>query len=237
MIMWTSSRIVWHNYKKLYRNLRAHILFFWEGTLTNVNECLTSQKATKKLTSIRKFLEENQLSWQQTGKTYIGPNGVETSTIDYIFYSLSIQDRVGGTIVMDDFAPNVSDHYPILCSFDIQLSAVRSTSETTFPPSKVKWEKIDKDQYRDIVTASIAKVDQNPTTLGALDAEIRKLNQVLVKASEQSGPTRVAKPRRAKLKTWTPEIKQAIQNKKRAFKEWKLASRPNEAGNILVLNK
>ena len=90
---------------------------------------------------------------------------------------------------MDDFAPNVSDHYPILCSFDIQLSAVRSTSETTFPPSKVKWEKVDKDQYRDIVTASIAKVDQNPTTLGALDAEIRKLNQVLVKASEQSGPT------------------------------------------------
>ena len=108
------------------------------------NECLTAQKATKRLTSIRKFLAENQLSWQQTGKTYIGPNGVETSTIDYIFYSLSIQDRVCGTRVMDDFAPNVSYHYPTLCSFDIQLSAVRSTSETTFPPSKVKWEKIDR---------------------------------------------------------------------------------------------
>ena len=201
------------------------------------NESSTSQKATKRLTSLRKFLADNQLSWLQTGKTYIGSNGVETSTIDYIFYSLSIQDRVCGTRVMDDFAPNVSDHYPILCSFDIQLSAVRSTSETAFPPSKVKWEKIDKDQYRDIVTVGIAKVDQNPTTLGGLDAEIRKLNQILVKASEQSGHTRVAKPRRAKLKTWTPEIKQAIQNKKRAFKEWKLASRPNEAGNILVLNK
>ena len=45
------------------------------------------------------------------------------------------------------------------------------------------------------------------------------------------------KPRRAQLKTWTPEIKQAIQNKKRAFKEWKLASRPNEPGNTLVMNK
>ena len=76
--------------------------------------------------------------------------------------------------------------------FDIQLSAITPTSETTFPPSKVKWEKIDKDQYRDIVTASIAEVDQNPTTLGALDSEIRKLNQVLVKASEQSGHVRVA---------------------------------------------
>ena len=58
------------------------------------NECLTSQKTTKRLTSIRQFLVENQLSWQQTGNTYIVPNGVETSTIDYIFYSLSIQDCV-----------------------------------------------------------------------------------------------------------------------------------------------
>ena len=169
------------------------------------------------------------------GKTYIGSNGVEL-LITY-FLSLSIQDRVCGSRVMDDFAPNVSNHYPILCSFDIQLSAARSTSETTFPPSKVKWEKIDKDQYRDIVTVSIAEVDQNPTTLAALDSEIRKLDQVLVKASKQSEPVREAKPRRAKLKTWTSEIKQAIQNKKRAFEEWKLASRPNEAGNILVLNK
>ena len=52
----------------------------------------------------------------------------------------------------------------------------------------IKWEKIDKDQYRDIVTASIAEVDQKPTTLGALDSEIHKHYQVLVKASEQSGP-------------------------------------------------
>ena len=73
---------------------------------------------------------------------------------------------------------------PYCVAFDIQLSAVRSTSETTFPPSKVKWEKIDKEQYRDIVTVSIAKVDRNTTTLGALDAEMQKLNQVLVKASE-----------------------------------------------------
>ena len=42
---------------------------------------------------------------------------------------------------------------------------------------------------------------------------------------------------KSQVNAWTPEIKQAIQNKKRAFKEWKLASRPNESGNILVLNK
>ena len=138
----------------------------------DLNECLISQKATKRLTSIRQFFMENQLSWKQTGKTYTGPNGVETSTIDYVFYSKSIEDRVCGSRVMDDLAENVSNHYPILCNFDIQINVVRPTSETTLPPSKIKWEKIDNDQYRDIVTERIAKVDHNPTSLGALDSEI-----------------------------------------------------------------
>ena len=73
--------------------------------------------------------------------------------------------------------------------------------------------------------------------MGALDAEIRQLNQILVTASEQAGPVRVTRPRRAKFQTQTPEIKQAIQNKKRAFKKRKLANRPNDVDNILVINK
>ena len=57
---------------------------------------------------------------------------------------------------MDDLAQNVSNHYPILCNFDGQINIVGSTSETTLLPSKVKWEKNDNDQYRDIVTERIA---------------------------------------------------------------------------------
>ena len=37
---------------------------------------------------------------------------------------------------MDDLTQNVSDHYPILSNFDIQLNGVRPTSEITLPPSK-----------------------------------------------------------------------------------------------------
>ena len=138
---------------------------------------------------------------------------------------------------MDCLSSNVSDHYTILCTLNIQLNAAKPTSVAILPSSKIRWEKLEKMQYEEILTGCMPNVKCGSTSLGALDAEIRKLNQILVKASEHAGPVRVVKPRRAKLKTWTPEIKQAIQIKKRAFKKWKLASRPNDAGNMLVMNK
>ena len=57
-------------------------------------------------------------------------------------------------------------------------------------------------------------VQPHATSLGALDAEICKLNQMLVKASEHAGPVQVVKPPKAKLKTWTTKIKQAVQSEK-----------------------
>ena len=47
----------------------------------------------------------------------------------------------------------------------------------------------------------------------------------------------VRRVRRAKLRTWTPEIQQAVKDKKLAFKHWKDGDRPVEPENPLVLNK
>ena len=154
-----------------------------------------------------------------------------------MFYTRDTEEKVLNHQVIDCLPANVSDHYPVLYTLNIQLDAAKLTSVSTLPPSKVKWEKVDKAWYEEIVTEGVQDVRGGSTSLGALDAEIRQLNQILVKASEQAGPVRVMRPRKAKLQTWTPEIKQAIQNKKRAFKEWKLANRPNDVGNTLVINK
>ena len=61
-------------------------------------------------------------------------------------------------------------------------------------------------------------VQTHATSLGALDAEICKLNQILVKAPEHAGPVQVVKLRKAKLKTWTTKIKQAVQRKGRPLR-------------------
>ena len=75
------------------------------------------------------------------------------------------------------------------------------------------------------------------TSLGSLDDRICKLNQILVSASSAAGPPVVQRVRRAKLKTWTPEIQQAERTKKLAFKHWKDGDRPVDPENLLLLNK
>ena len=52
--------------------------------------------------------------------------------------------------------------------------------------------------YEEIVTEGVEDVRDGSTSLGALDADIHRLNQILVKASDQAGPVRVMRPRRAK---------------------------------------
>ena len=206
--------------------------------LGDFNESIISQKTTGRLISLTQFLRENQLTTKNTGKTYVGP--MEQNSAPLTMYSTpEVLRKRFSTIkqLIDCLPANVSDHYPVLCTLNIQLDAAKPTSVSTLPPSKVKWEKVDKACYEEIVTEDVQNVWGGSTSLGALGAEICQLNQILVKASEQAGPVRVMRPRRAKLQTWTLEIKQAIQNKKKAFKEWKLANRPNDVGNTLLINK
>ena len=67
--------------------------------------------------------------------------------------------------------------------------------------------------------------------------EVRKLNEILVESAEELAPRKPRQHRKAKLKVYSPEIKQAITDKKQAFWQWKKAHRPNEEGDILVINK
>ena len=59
----------------------------------------------------------------------------------------------------------------------------------------------------------------------------------MVKAAGSQGPQQQQRQRKAKLVTWTPEIKQAVRNKKKAFYEWKKANRPDNPQNTWLINK
>ncbi|MEW8548515.1 MAG: endonuclease/exonuclease/phosphatase family protein [Candidatus Thiodiazotropha sp.] len=49
------------------------------------NEDIYSPSNTVRKNSLQTFLKEFDFSTQETGKTYINPDGVDTSTIDYVF--------------------------------------------------------------------------------------------------------------------------------------------------------
>lgn len=114
------------------------------------NESILAQTATRMLTSFKQFLAENRLLTKHTGKTYVAPSGAEVSTIDYMFYSQSVEKRVLQTEVMDHFSTNVSDHYPVLCTMNIKLDTAKPTKSVVLPASKVRWEKVDKARYEEM---------------------------------------------------------------------------------------
>ena len=72
-----------------------------------------------------------------------------------MFYTRDTEEKVLNHQVIDCLPANVSDHYPVLCTLNIQLDAAKPTSVSTLPPSKVKWEKVDKAWYEEIVTGGV----------------------------------------------------------------------------------
>ncbi|MEW8547754.1 MAG: reverse transcriptase family protein, partial [Candidatus Thiodiazotropha sp.] len=201
------------------------------------NEDLGILKESERNKSFKLFMNECQLTTKETGKTYVNPDGVETSTIDYILFPESISSKIKKISRLDEIDANVSDHLPLMCTLDINLEIVNKPKSMQQKPAKVKWEKVDKDEYKARVSERLATVCGEQNSLGVLDSEIAKLNDILrtsANPQEKSGRKPSKKP---KLKVWTPDIQQAIKEKKRAFGEWKFNGQPNTKEHWLVINK
>ena len=199
------------------------------------NEDITVPNNSNRCQLLKQFLSDGNLNFHSDGKTYVGPNGAETSTIDYIFHDKRMKARLLSTTRLESLHENVSDHIPVACTFRHSVQQFCHTSEKSDMPSRVKWDKIDKELYQSTVTTKLLEMccDDSFT----LDTQERKINDVLVEAVNEVKPKAVKRHRKARLKVWTPEIKSAINAKKKAFWEWKQHSRPNQEGNIYMLNK
>ena len=57
-------------------------------------DIIEPNKNTKRLQLLENFLLENKLSHRPVGKTFINPNGNETSAVDYIVNDDKMNDRL-----------------------------------------------------------------------------------------------------------------------------------------------
>ena len=64
-----------------------------------------------------------------------------------------------------------------------------------------------------------------------------KLNVVFDTCAKAAAPSKERHPRKAKLRTWTPEIQSTVGAKKNAFFDWKAAGRPDDKEHHTVINK
>ena len=166
-----------HEIVQKYRS--THYLFLGG----DFNEDIISNRDSKRLQNLNQFLDDADLTTKTTKKTYVGPNGVELSTIDFIFYSKPIESRILSISVIDDLAADVSDHYPVCCTTDIQVEEIATSKDTIPPPKRVRWDKVDQTYYQQVISEAVKTLHTDATSLGSLDDRICKLNQILVSAS------------------------------------------------------
>ena len=127
----------------------------------------------------------------------------------------------------------------MMCSVNLEIKRTTKINMSIQQSSRVKWDKVDKEAYSQAVhvTQKLIELKTDPSSLGELDCKIRKLNDILVSTAETLAPRKVRPHRMARLKTYSPAIKQAIRKKKEAFWQWKRGNRPTASGNVLVANK
>ena len=104
-------------------------------------------------------------------------------------------------------------------------------------PARVNWKKADKDLYAALVQERLSCIPTSANTVYDMEKAVRVLNKVLTECAEESAPKRKRRARKAKLRTWTPEIRNAITIKKKAFHQWKTAGKPKNEGNQLLTQK
>ena len=200
-------------------------------------DIIEPNKNSKRLQLLQNFLSENKLSYRPVGKTYVNPNGIETSAIDYIFYDDKINDRLLSAIRLEAIPTNVSDHIPVCCTFQYRFRQFSKSTDQFKPSSKVKWDKLDKDRYQSVVTSKLVSLEHNVSSAAVLDVQVQKINDILVQATDEVRPKPVKRHRKARLNVWTAEIGLAVSAKKKAFWEWKQNNRPDQSDNVFVVNK
>ncbi|MES9884980.1 MAG: reverse transcriptase family protein [Sedimenticola sp.] len=201
------------------------------------NEDLVNEKSSRRTDALNSFINENQLMFNNTSKTYTNPDGVDVSTIDYVMYRKTLNERVISVEVINELHTNVSDHYPVKCCLRYELQSASMKKEDSMKATKVKWEKLDSDLYVALVNEGLDNLDLNKKSLGALDNALVTMNCILAESAQQATPRSVKRPRKAKLKVWSADVRKAISNKKEAFYAWKSAGRPTDKSHRLVVHK
>ena len=151
------------------------------------------------------MISKNDLTTSINGKTYVNPSGVDVSTLDYIFYSDDLRHKVKSTRRQDDVHSNVSDHYPVLFTVELEVNYTPDINLCMPQSSRIKWDKIDKEAYNAAISEKLSSLTTDISSSGVLDLEVRKLNEILVGSAEELAHRKPRRHRKAKLKVYSPE--------------------------------
>ena len=175
--------------------------------------------STRRSSCLKEFLSDFCLATTATEKTFIHPNGVDSTTIDYLFYSHSFTSKVL-QVKRLDFVENNSDHYPVRWSLKLNLDKAQKKDSRAVNSIKVNWKKTDLEAYRLNLTELLSNFEVTAASASDLDNSVIKFNNILQKAASVAGHSTVKRMRKPKLVNWSPQIRLIVKEKKSAFAQW-----------------
>ena len=199
----------------------------------DLNENLNPTSRSKRHLYIRDFIEEFELKFENSGKTYVNPIGKDCTEIDYFLYDIPSSLVLSTKKVLNDIAVNTSDHHPVRIKL-LAPAAKGDVPKHTQVTSRINWKKVDIEQYSNLVSEIIQNLSG---TKPDIDKSIVELCETLEQSAKQSSKPRRAFKSKPKLKIWYADIKEKYSCAKRAYLEWKTAGKPQGIDHSLFIER
>ncbi|VDI31296.1 Hypothetical predicted protein [Mytilus galloprovincialis] len=201
----------------------------------DLNENASQFSNSKRSKHLQEFMKEHNLLTKDLGPTFIHPNGCDSTCIDFFLYSENFSRSIVKIIKLENIPGNISDHYPIVARIKYEYCIHNKPNKRIC--SKINWDKVDIEKYNATIENGILELNKNLQSIQDIEHAYIDLNQLLSKAASTSGPSKQIRKKKPKLQVMTPEIRQAITDKKNAYYDWKQNNRPNDPNNQWLQKK
>ena len=213
---------VLHTYQK------SHIVII----MGDFNASLAASRDSIQDRQLKAMVASNSLVYMQSGlSTFFHPNKTDNAEIDYILCNNMGQQFFSSVKVETECNLNTSDHIPVTAV--LNLPVLQQDAGKTVIRCKPKWDKCDKQEYRNFISSSLKPFDSffvsNSTEMDIL-YPLGHLSAVLKTAAEQSIQNH--KPeitvKKKKPRPWSREIQEAVKKSRLAWWEWKKDGSPSD---------
>ncbi|CAG2222940.1 unnamed protein product [Mytilus edulis] len=206
----------------------------------DLNEDLTKNNKNQRTEYLLQFIKDFNLQVCFNGSTYINPKGQECSEIDYFMYSYGTDRNFSDKTIIKTLHSNVSDHYPIVVSCKTNLQKRQNQNISTTKP-KIKWDKIDKEEYKNLVDQKLVNMNMqtinSPNNNKELETSITTISNILDNCARKCQPTKQKKRKMGNLQIWNQEISTAYKEMKITNLQWYEAGKPPSNHNTLTKKK
>ena len=141
--------------------------------------------------------------------------------------------------VLSNLMSNVSDHHPIKMSVKFELKPKsEKLSNTLNTNTRIKWDKVDADQYKAMVGKALSDVSDLPTDTSCNIGDILlQTCKTLKTAAEECSSNRKRYSAKSKLKVWSPRIKIALTEMRHQYNIWTKNGKPVNPTNQIYINR